>query len=68
MSKNNIIIDRKILSELVVNDEAAFKKVVECISYISYTMSSKKDIFPKLSREFGGSHPINQTKDFSRIC
>ena len=29
MSKNNIIIDRKILSELVVNDEAAFKKVVE---------------------------------------
>ena len=27
-------------------------------------MSSKKDIFPKLSREFGGSHPINQTKDF----
>ena len=29
MSKNNIIIDRKILSELVVNDDAAFKKVVE---------------------------------------
>ena len=29
MSKNNIIIDRKILSELVVNDEATFKKVVE---------------------------------------
>ncbi len=27
-------------------------------------MSSKKDIFPKLNREFGGSHPINQTKDF----
>tara|TARA_B100000945_G_C20302402_1_gene558722 strand:+ start:409 stop:756 length:348 start_codon:yes stop_codon:yes gene_type:complete len=29
MSKNNIIIDRKILSELVVNDETAFQKVVE---------------------------------------
>lgn len=29
MSKNNIIIDRKILSELVVSDEATFQKVVE---------------------------------------
>ena len=29
MSKNNIILDRKILSELVVTDEAAFQKVVE---------------------------------------
>ena len=29
MSKNNIIIDRKILAELVVNDEVTFKKVVE---------------------------------------
>ena len=29
MSKNNIILDRKILSELVVTDEVAFQKVVE---------------------------------------
>ena len=29
MSKNNIILDRKILSELVVTDEIAFQKVVE---------------------------------------
>ena len=29
MSKNNIILDRKILSELVVTDEAAVQKVVE---------------------------------------
>ena len=29
MSKNNIIIDRKILSELVISDEATFQKVVE---------------------------------------
>ena len=29
MSKNNIILDRKILSELVVTDKAAFQKVVE---------------------------------------
>ena len=28
-SKNNIIINRKILSELVVSDESTFKKVVE---------------------------------------
>ena len=29
MSKNNIIIDRKILSELAITDDIAFKKVVE---------------------------------------
>ena len=29
MSKNNIIIDRKILSDLVISDEATFEKVVE---------------------------------------
>lgn len=29
LSKNNIIINRKILSELVVSDESTFKKVVE---------------------------------------
>lgn len=27
-------------------------------------MSSNKDIFPKLNKEFGGLHPINQTKDY----
>tara|TARA_B100000085_G_C18440989_1_gene470788 strand:+ start:371 stop:718 length:348 start_codon:yes stop_codon:yes gene_type:complete len=29
MSKNNIIIDRKILSEIAITDDIAFKKVVE---------------------------------------
>ena len=29
MSKNNIIIDRKILSDLAISDDIAFKKVVE---------------------------------------
>ncbi len=30
ISKNNIHLDRKILSDLAVNDYATFKKVVEC--------------------------------------
>jgi len=31
-TKNSIILDRKILSDLAINDQTAFKKVVECAS------------------------------------
>ena len=32
MSKNNIAINRKILSDIAISDEATFKKVVELAS------------------------------------
>ena len=64
LSKNNILINRKVLSDIAINDRSTFEKIARTAVNKLQMSGMDKIEPPTIADDIGSLHPINQTKDY----